>query len=183
MKNDFLLCLHQHQLLPNASFVELAAAFLTDPFEDIQWHVLLFLGYYNGTSIKSSTLTPFLTSSFELVRAAAYWTLAKLRPKALPAASVYDELTSAQEFDRSRILLSAALYLLDSSPKSLGMQYLQKFFLTEYWDSETNNYRDTAILGKYGPSAEILAEILWRSGIKLVSSSVIDDLGLNWLLG
>ncbi len=178
-----LLHLHKHQLLPKETFTILASAFLTDLDETIQWHCLLFLGYYESTSTTISTLTPFLSSPCELVRAATSWTLAKLHPDTLSATTVYEELTTTSDSDRSRILLGAALYLLDSSPTSFGMQYLKKYFLTEYWDIENNNYYSTVLLGKYGLSAEILAEILWISGVKIVSSTSLDSLELNWLLG
>ncbi|MGC9778980.1 MAG: hypothetical protein HZR80_07035 [Candidatus Heimdallarchaeota archaeon] len=178
-----LLHLHEYKLLPGELFIDLATAFLGDLDETIQWHCLLFLGYYNSSTTKAKSISPFLSSPTELVRAAAYWLLARLHPKTISAANVFKELTTAFESDRSRILLGAALFLLDSSPTSPVMDYLKKYFLTEYWDTEENSYQSTILHSKYGSSAKILAVILWFAGIQIVTNSLFDSLELHWLIG
>ena len=164
-----LIHLHEYKLLPKERFIELATTFLGDENETIQWHSLLFLGYYNSSTIKATTISPFLSSPAELVRAAAYWLLAKLHPKTISSTDIFKDLTTACQSDRSRILLGAALFLLDSSPNSLEMTYLKKYFLTEYWDTEANSYQSTILHSKYGSSAKILAVILWNAGIQIVT--------------
>ncbi len=173
--------LHEQALLTHPQFVIFFSSFLSDSDNLIRWHVILYLGIY-GTINDSRLLQPFLTDSYELVRAATHWSLAKLNPQLIHISTICSELKQASYDDRSRILLGSALYLLDPSPSSVNMQFLRKYFLSEYFDLETNNYYSDILLGKFGSSAEIFGAILWQAGIKITTSSLLSDLELLWLI-
>ncbi len=175
--------IHNKNLLTPKFFTKTYQYFLDDPSELVQWHCILYLGLYSGKGeIDSCQLNKFLKSSNGLVRAATCWTLTKLGSKALTCSFIQAELLEANNDDRVRMLLGAALYLLDPSPTSQGILFIRNYFYSHYYNQDEGNYYSDILLGDFGSSAELFAKLLWDAGITIVNSDILSEADLWWLV-
>ncbi|MBD3190451.1 MAG: hypothetical protein GF308_07395 [Candidatus Heimdallarchaeota archaeon] len=179
VKSDFLKVIMIEKKITEELRAEILTRFLSDKEAGIREKAVLFL---EAENIQESIgeLQRLFQDPDQDVRSKALWVVAKFTRDKELTEKIQQELSQAPS-DSARVMLAAALYLIDNTRNSPEMQFLKDYYLTHYYDLEKDQLK-VDLTGEYEESTQIIGLILWKAGIELFALGSLEAYDLTWLI-
>lgn len=179
VKSNFLKLIMIEKKITEELRTEILTRFLSDKEAGIREKAVLFLEAENVQE-SIGELERLFQDPDQDVRSKALWAVAKFTRDKELTEKIQQELSQATS-ENARVMLAAALYIIDNTRNSPEMLFLKDYYLTHYYDLEKEQSK-VDLKGEYGESAQIIGLILWKAGIELFALGSLEAYDLTWLI-